>query len=219
MKEAHTKEINRLCEKNFEEFVARRFSALEAQTTLYRECDTAITLLSLLMAERDSAKARCHEMSAVLRRILKAQKDMKDKPIDTLVKLCESFDQGRKVGLPTHLKALAEHRAKVTSETNEVKVKELELQTLPSLVNEAVRLREELKKVGTERLNFCVPLKKNRVEREETAAIRDQFTSLVSAASNAMEPKESDYATLRSKIIKLYFFTPVTRTAVVYTPH
>lgn len=90
-------------EERVEEVLSRSAYALEGQTTLGNEYDAAMSLVTLMKAERDSANAQDWEVFAALRRNLKAGEDKKDKLDDSFMKVRELIDQGRKVAVPMYL--------------------------------------------------------------------------------------------------------------------
>lgn len=79
-------------------------------------------------------------MLEVLRRIVKGRENKKDEPADIVMKIRELFDQGRKVAVQTCPAKLDRHKAKIASLRSDLEVKELELHTLPRLVEEAAGL-------------------------------------------------------------------------------
>lgn len=78
-----------------------------------------------------------HEALAALRSIVNVREGKVDKKADTRLNLRELFDQSRKVALLTHPAELVKHKANVLSLSSDLEVKELELQTLSGLVEEA----------------------------------------------------------------------------------
>lgn len=141
---------------------------------------------------------------------MKAREEKKDKATDTPVKICELFGQGRKVALPMHPSKTASLKPNVASMTNDLKVKELELQTLPALMDEVARLRKELKKVRTEALDFDVPFQSFEVLQTRVATIRDQVAGLLSAVGCARRRNESVRVTLRQMVNDFDLFNEVT---------
>lgn len=63
---------------------------------------------------------------------------------DTLVKLRNIYDERRKVTVEVHGAEYGDLRERVTSFTNDLESKRLELQTMSELVAEAGRLRQVL---------------------------------------------------------------------------
>lgn len=95
-----------------------------------------------MYAGRNSANARYHKVLAALSLIVKAREDKRYKLAHTLVKMIEIFENNWKVIAPKHPPNLAKLWAKIASLTNDLEVKEVELQTLPGLVDKEVRLGE-----------------------------------------------------------------------------
>lgn len=62
--------------------------------------------VTVITAVYDSANARYHEVPPAKPRIVMALKKNRNKSADAFVKLCEFFDQGRKVDVSTHLAEL-----------------------------------------------------------------------------------------------------------------
>lgn len=75
--------------------------------------------------------------------------------------------------MPTHLANSAKLKAEVASSKNDLKVKELILQTLPGVINEAAGSCEEVKKVYTEASDSDVFLQNLEALRAEVAAVWD----------------------------------------------
>lgn len=92
-------------------------SALEIQITLVCERDAAIIMMTLMMAERDSANVRYQEMLVELRRILIAWDEKKDQSADTFVNLLELFNKALKKVLCTHPAKLAKLKDKMAPST------------------------------------------------------------------------------------------------------
>lgn len=159
-----------------------------------------------MTTECDSAKARYHEVLSALRHVVKARKDKEDEPVDTFVKIRELLDQGRNVALLTPTAELANLRTKVTSLTNNLEVKEPEIQSFSGSMDETARLREELKKMRTNALDLSVPLDSLEVLWTQSASIRVQVVCLSSAAG-ARRRNEPVYEDLRQKITDLGLFT------------
>lgn len=157
-KETHDEEVKKLREERVEKIVPQNSSALEGQKTFAREHGKAVSQATLSTAERDCANARYDEMSAAQQRILKAQQDKMDRPANTLVTFCELFGQGREVAESTHPAKLERLKAKIASLISDLQMNEIQLQTFLQLVEEAVRLREEVGKVCTEASGFDAPL-------------------------------------------------------------
>lgn len=82
---------------------------------------------TLRTTECGSANARYHKVLAVPRRIVKAWQEENDDQADTVVKLCELLDQGRKVAVPSHPGEFAKLITNVAFATNSLEVKDLEL--------------------------------------------------------------------------------------------
>lgn len=85
---------------------------LECQKALGSEQDEAISRITSMTAERNSANARYHEVFAALGRIVEEKEDERDESADTLLTIRELFDHGRKMTVPIHPSELAELRTK-----------------------------------------------------------------------------------------------------------
>lgn len=161
-------------EERVEGIVAWMANALDRQKTFGRERDEEVGRATLRTAERDSANAMNHEVFSAQRLNSKQQRDTKEKFTDTHVKLHKLFDEDRKVAVPTQPAVTAKPKAKVTSLTSYVKVEELEIQTLPGLVEGAVHSRQEVEKVRTEASDFNGSLESLEVQQTEDTAFRYQ---------------------------------------------
>lgn len=120
-----------------EEVVARNTTVLESHKAFGRERDEVVRYHILSTGEHHSANAWYREMLTAWRCIVKALEDKEDKPAETFLKLCGLVDEGCKVTVLTHPAELARLQTKNSSLTSGLDVKELGMQTLLALAQNA----------------------------------------------------------------------------------
>lgn len=127
---------------------------------------------TLWMSKHDSVDARYREALAVLWHNEKAH-DEKYNPADTLEKISEVFDQGRKVAKPTHPAELVRVYAEVLFLVNNSEVNKIGLQTLLGIEAEGVHLCKEVKMAHTEVPEFNGLLQSLQVLQTEVTAVQE----------------------------------------------
>lgn len=82
------------------------------------------------------ASASHHELFTFICRVVKAHVERKDKATETLLKLRNFYEDGRKLTMETHVAEWSNLRERVASLTNDFESENLELQTILGLVSE-----------------------------------------------------------------------------------
>lgn len=102
MEEGLIMKIYRLRDFMLKKLLRKEYLDWTCQKILARECDEAVSRPTWIPPARDSATARYNKLFAVLRGIVEAGNNYRNKLANTFVKIRKVFAQDSKAGIATH---------------------------------------------------------------------------------------------------------------------